>query len=545
MQATQTIAAIQKNSAGWRAWAPRHAAIIVVILMAAGLAGAGINQYVFWDDEASTALFARALMRSGSLDAWDGRNVNSFQGGINLDEHLRSREGIPLQHYVAAAGMEVLGEATWAARLPFLLVGLATLWLLSRWAWEMFGTAFPAWLPALLLAGNVPYLLYIIQCRYYALVMGFSVALLWAWSYLDRGHRWLAYAGGATAAFGLVLSNPLDGIAMVAACAVGSLHPRFRGRSHILFVGMIGVVVMGVTLHLLTTADALESWQSRRGASSFAEHFATLMVLQFKGLGAYEFLPLLVLPLLVLPWIWRRLAHLRPIAVLALTALAMILAVLTVVAMLSPQDLGNSQADMRYVLPVLVIGPVVTAATVTVAAAGLGRATAALIVVGIILTNLPYGARPLLQCTICERIHELGEPHPSGSDAVVNIAKMLPPGARTVFVPNYLTLPAMFYRPDLRYAAMLDPKKTIDPDLRRILPDYIFQGGAAVDILVIGIGSIPLSDPIHFAGSQFQLAWVSRTYWVDRTRPEIPPHQFRADPANDQAFGIAVFRRVQ
>lgn len=74
------------------------------------------------------------LLHCGNLDAWDGRNVNSFRGGINLDEHLRSREGIPLQHYVAAAGMEVLGEATWAAWLPSLLVGLTTFWVLSRWA---------------------------------------------------------------------------------------------------------------------------------------------------------------------------------------------------------------------------------------------------------------------------------------------------------------------------------------------------------------------------------------------------------------------------
>jgi hypothetical protein len=513
--------------------------------MAAGLAGVGINQHVFWDDEASTALFARALLHSGSLDAWDGRNVNSFRGGINLDEHLRSSEGIPLQHYVAAAGMEVLGESTWAARLPFLLVGLATLWLLSRWAWGMFGTAFPAWLPALLLAGNVPYLLYITQCRYYALVMGFSVALLWAWSCMGGGRRWPAYAGGAVAAFGLVLSNPMDGLAMVAACAAGFLHPRFRSRSHVLFVAMIGIVVMGVTLRLLGASDVLESWQLRRGALSLPKHFATLMVWQLKGLATFEFLPLLLLPLLVLPWIWRRLAHLRPIAALALTALAMMLAVLAVVAMLSPQDLAvTSQADMRYVVPVLVMGPVAITTAVAVVAAGLGRAAAALMVAGIILSNLPYGARPWLRCTICERIHELGETHPSGSDAVVDIAKMLPLGARTAFIPNYLTLPAMFYRPDLRYAAVLDPKKTIDPDLRRILPDYVFQGEAAVDILVIGIDGVQLSNPIYFAGLQFQLAWVSRTYWVDKTRPEIPWHQFRADPADDQAFGIAVFRRA-
>ena len=233
--------------------------------------------------------------------------------------------------------MEVLGEATWAARLPFLLVGLVTLWLLSRWSWEMFGTVFPAWLPALLLAGNVPYLLYIGQCRYYALVMGFSTALLWSWSCLNGDRRWAAYAGGAAAAFGLVLSNPIDGLAMVAACAAGVLHPRFRSRSHVLFVGMIGIVVTGMTLHLLPPSDVLGSWQSSRGTLSLTEHFATLMVLQLKDLALFQFLPLLLLPFLVLPWIWRPVVRLRPIALLALTTLAMMLAVLIVVAVVSPQ----------------------------------------------------------------------------------------------------------------------------------------------------------------------------------------------------------------
>ena len=76
--------AVHSRLAGWRAWAFRHAAIAAVIPMAAGPAGAGINQHVFWDDKASTALFARALLHPGRLDAWDGRNVNSFRGGSKL-----------------------------------------------------------------------------------------------------------------------------------------------------------------------------------------------------------------------------------------------------------------------------------------------------------------------------------------------------------------------------------------------------------------------------------------------------------------------------
>jgi hypothetical protein len=538
-------AVMGKVSTARRVWASGRAAIIALILMAACLAGAGINQHGFWDDEASTALFARSLLHTGHLDAWDGQNLNSFHGGTNLDEHLQSREGIPLQHYVAAAGMGLFGESTWAARLPFLLVGLATLWGLGRWSAGMVGTEIPVWLPTLLLAANTPFLLYIAQCRYYALVMGFSMALLCAWSSVDGDRRRLAYAGGAAAALGLVLSNSMDAVAMVAACTAGFLHPRFRTRAHLGFVAMIGILVAGAALLLLGTADGVQRWQSQHGAVDLIQHVATLMLWQIEGLAPFQFLPLLPLPLLVLPWLWRRLAGLRPMAGLALTAVAMMLAVMAVVAVFSPQDLAVTRvADMRYLLPVLVMGPLVTAAAVTVLAAGLGRAAAAVLVAGIIFSNLPYGAQPSPQCTLCERVHELGETHPSGMDAVVNVAKTLPAGARTVFIPDYLTTAAMFYRPDLRYAAVLDPKKSIDPDRRAELPDYVFQGSSAVDAIVVGMGSVRLTKTITFAGVDFQLASITPTLWLDQTRPELPWHQFRADPTKDQQFGIAVFRRT-
>ena len=80
---------VHRRTVAWRAWASRHAAIIAVILMAAGLAGVGINQHVFWDDEASTALFARALLHSGSLDAWDAKLV--YLPGRAQHAYARSR----------------------------------------------------------------------------------------------------------------------------------------------------------------------------------------------------------------------------------------------------------------------------------------------------------------------------------------------------------------------------------------------------------------------------------------------------------------------
>lgn len=122
-------------------------------------------------------------------------------------------------------------------------------------------------------------------------------------------------------------------------------------------------MVGGTTIYLLATTEGLQSWQSRRGVMNLVEHFTTLLLWQLKGLSLFEFAPVCVLPLLLLSWLWKRLAPLRPMAGLALTMIAMMLAVLVVVALSSPQDLAvTKMADMRYVLPVLALGPVVVSA---------------------------------------------------------------------------------------------------------------------------------------------------------------------------------------
>lgn len=128
------------------------------LFVAGVLSGAGITQHVFWDDEANTAIFARNILNFGTMTAWDGINVLAFRGGVHLDQHLMQATFVPVQHYVAAAGIRLLGETTLGGRLPFLLAGLGTLWMLHRWTAALMGPRFPAWLPPLVLALNVAYL---------------------------------------------------------------------------------------------------------------------------------------------------------------------------------------------------------------------------------------------------------------------------------------------------------------------------------------------------------------------------------------------------
>jgi 4-amino-4-deoxy-L-arabinose transferase-like glycosyltransferase len=204
----------------------RNLVLITVIAVAALLCGIGIGKNPFWDDEAETALVARGIVEYGSRSAWTGENVVAFRGGFDLDDHLVQVSVPPLQYYLTAASFLVFGEGTVSGRFPFLLAGILTLWLVHRWTATYLGPDFPSWLPSLLLALNVPFLLFIAQCRYYALVMMFTAALLWGWAEIGRHARpALICVGGGAAIVGLFEANYMDAAALAVACAVGSTAP--------------------------------------------------------------------------------------------------------------------------------------------------------------------------------------------------------------------------------------------------------------------------------------------------------------------------------
>ena len=524
-------------------WTGRGA-MAAILLLAAFCAGIGLNKHALWPDEALTALFGERILDTGRVTPWDGHNLVDFRGGIDLDQQLNYREAAPLQFYAAAASMALFGRDAWAARLPFLLAGLASLWLLGRWSATLFRDRFPPWLAPLILAGNVAFLLFIGQSRYYALTMALTLAILCAWSCLESAaRRWPVFAGGAAAALALSFCNPINAAAAVAACVAAGVLPRFRTRRHVAFAAVIGVVVSAVILHHLLTTNTLEGWDARRGTQTLLERFLILMGWQIEGLGSHEFFPLVLLAALPLPWLWGRLRDQRPTVILALTVLGMMLAMMVVTAVMTPQDVGiTNAADMRYVVAVLAVGPVVTATALTILAEAFGRAAAGVVLLVLVFSNILYGGQPGIQCTACERAHELTETHPSGADAIILAVSRPTAGSVVVMLPDFLTPTAMFYRPDLRYAWLLDPAKSIDPEVRRMLPPYLFNGASPPDILIVGIGSMPLASSMAVQGVRYDAYDVVPFHWMDQTRPEIPWHQFRADRTRDQA-GIALFRR--
>ncbi len=136
-----------------------------------------------WRDEATTAVWGRLMADTGSalpyaVDRRDGQLLVQDDDGHDINSRLLPAMQSYLQFYVSAAGHKLLGGGTLEARLPFALLGLASLALLY-WLGRVVGG--PAWLPlALPVSASVS--IYFLnaarQGRYYILVVFATVLLL-------------------------------------------------------------------------------------------------------------------------------------------------------------------------------------------------------------------------------------------------------------------------------------------------------------------------------------------------------------------------------
>jgi len=161
-------------------WADKKEHIILLVIASVSLylllANLG-NQYL-WQDEAQTALVSKTVLTDGLPRGYDGKNFFSQQAGAEYGKNYIWRWHTWLPFYVVAGFYEVFGVSTFVSRLPFTLFGFGTVLLIYFFARSLWpNTRVPA-IAAALLAISVPFLLLCRQCRYYSMVMFFSLLSL-------------------------------------------------------------------------------------------------------------------------------------------------------------------------------------------------------------------------------------------------------------------------------------------------------------------------------------------------------------------------------
>jgi hypothetical protein len=178
-----------------------------------------LTEKYLWQDEAVTAVLAVRMMKFGRPMAYDGKNLlTTDMQDLDDDASLSKRTKEPqaaVDYYfeqgnykrdttwkwqpwglfaIAALGIELLGQTTLGARLPFALAGFATVPLLYYLVRKQFGSFQAAALSTVLLVCNSYWILHARQCRYYSVSSLFLVLTLIAFA------RW-QWGGHSAAAF--------------------------------------------------------------------------------------------------------------------------------------------------------------------------------------------------------------------------------------------------------------------------------------------------------------------------------------------------------
>jgi 4-amino-4-deoxy-L-arabinose transferase-like glycosyltransferase len=170
----------------WREWL----GVTALSLAAGWLFLANLGDQRLWDDEAQTALIAKTVMAGGVPRGYDGKNFFSQERGREYAHNYLYRWHTWLSFYLVAGVFSVCGIDEWTARVPFALMGWATVPLCYWFARSFWQSRRAAVLAAFLLSTTVPFLILSRQCRYYSPCALFSLLGLIAYYQWMRGWRW-------------------------------------------------------------------------------------------------------------------------------------------------------------------------------------------------------------------------------------------------------------------------------------------------------------------------------------------------------------------
>ena len=553
--------------------------VAVAMTLAAVLASLGLSHQLFWDDEANTAVYARNLLRFGRVTAWDGTNLMGYSFAGALGEDLGQELRVPpLPAYVAAAGLYFFGgtaadvttygpdtfrRLTVAGRLPFVVLGVLSLGLLAVWMRRHLGRRFPWWLPPLILALSPAYLLYIRNCRYYALGVMLSIAVWTFWAPgTDRGRpldgsrrariAWLARcAGAATAMVLLIFTHYLNAASVLVTLPLFFLDVRYRRPRQYMLLGVIYAAAAVTGGWILLTAYPFAAKYQAATRLGYWEHFYTNAGWFIRDVGTYEFVPWVLVLVFVLPWLLPRLRRLRPLAVRAWILVGLVLAYAVLAGLLTPMDMGyGPTAEIRYVVPLVAVGAVLGAMAVAILWRWC-RPVAAAALLLLVATNFLYLGflaeradetsswwPPILARYLDEAFHDFE----TGNEELIGRLAQLPPGTTVRTLPTVCVYPAMFYVPELHYCDQLREGKQLRAELGP-MPEYLFQT-ANPDVVFVNPNGVYWASGMLVPEGSYELTGALARFWQFMSKPGIPNHFFSYPTAGWYEYpGMAVLVR--
>lgn len=493
-------------------------ATVVILIGSALLLFARLGHYPLWDDEAITAMTARGVWRTGDTSAQvDERNLLAYRDGL-LIRDLKDRYTPPLQFYVLAPFMGVMGESDFVCRLPFAICGMVTVGILLRWLWRQRPSPWVWGAAVVVILTNAEFFLFSRQCRYYSLAMMLTTAAAYLYFHLDGRRR-------STLALSVVLSLLLASQYLNYAAAVGCLvfdyvvwgrkRRKLSGADWMILLlpqFIVGGVVCSIWNPLLRSGEAYGSghWLSDR---------IHLLRWNWRDMLASDF----AIPLLLL---WCPLLYfVRKNPVLLRLPAALVVYLLVLVALVATPVGKTFTAEIRYLAPVL---PICMGIAI-LAIWGIDRLKVRLkvIAVGVSALSLFMQVSPTAIGSVWgstawmfarELVHPQAEPY---TPAAAWLAAHVSTGQSVLVRPDWMTYPLMFREGNAVYAWQLtDPPK---PEYQGF-PDIHFEGRVAPDYMIaFGPGREDIEKAQKFLaerGARYQLVETLHVNWQDLYRPD-------------------------
>ena len=146
-----------------------YGSVVAVVGLFLALSLPNLGALAFWNDEATTAVLAQSILRTGLPVCTLGRN------DLCPNPADRNRFGVEanhgwLPHYLCALSFRAFGTSEWAGRFPFVLCGAATVLVAALLGRLLYGPLCGV-LAGLLLAVQPTFIQYCRQCRYFSTAM--------------------------------------------------------------------------------------------------------------------------------------------------------------------------------------------------------------------------------------------------------------------------------------------------------------------------------------------------------------------------------------
>jgi hypothetical protein len=515
---------------------PRWQLYVAVGLFAwvAVLLFARLGHYPLWDDEAVTAIVGDGVWRTGDTSVVHGQNIMGYESGAPL-RGLYEKFLPPLQFYVVAPFIGLLGDTAFVARLPFALAGLASVGVLLYWLWRDRASTDVWVLFGIALATAVPLFLYLRQSRYFALATLLTVAIAYVYLHRPAARRSRSVALGVLLAL-LMLSNYISYFATAFALLVDyAVWGRRERKLRLSDWAVIAAFQLVTGLWILWTRNPLLVRPSHHQVRSNAiADKLRLAWYSFRDLNANEMMvAIAIFAVPVVWWLTRDKWLLR--------SLACLLAYLLAAGATMPTKVqGETIGEVRYLAPLILLCLWIEVLLLRHVwkYSAVAAVIAAALMFGTNVLNRPLPTvswiepRREVRSTFLAYLGELARPPTDPYTPTIRwVDGHVLPGQSIWMAPMNTSLPLMFHQPKAVYAWQFGSDR--GRDVPELPPIHTF-GQVPVDYVISWGTRRPTVQLVfeHLAanGIRYERVGVLDVFGADRYRPEILWRIFREPP---------------